>query len=162
MLLGKVLSETALSQGKFVTYLPSYGAEVRGGTANCMVVISDSEIGSPRFETADTLIIMNNPSLDKFYKCIKRNGLLIVNSSLASEKGIKHSNTCAFAFTDIAVKLGNIKIANMVAAGLYAAKKKIVSIESINNVIKELAPKGRDDLVQINKKAVFAGASLIK
>jgi 2-oxoglutarate ferredoxin oxidoreductase subunit gamma len=82
MLLGRVLAEAAMRENKYVTWLPSYGAEVRGGTAYCMVVISHKEIGSPYIEEADTLIIMNNPSLEKFKDRIKKQGLLILNSSL--------------------------------------------------------------------------------
>ena len=80
MLLGKILAEAAMREDKFVTWLPSYGAEVRGGTANCSVVISDEEIGSPIIGSADILIVLNEPSLVRFQKRVKNNGLIVVNS----------------------------------------------------------------------------------
>ena len=84
MLLGKILAETAMQENKFVTWLPAYGAEVRGGTSHCMVIISDKEIGSPYVDKADTLIIMNQPSLERFKERRAPQGLLLINSSLAS------------------------------------------------------------------------------
>lgn len=89
MLMGKVLASACLKENKHVTWMPSYGAEVRGGTAHCMVVISDEEIGSPYVEKADTLIIMNEPSRQRFKSRTKKAGLLIVNSSLAKKKSPK-------------------------------------------------------------------------
>ena len=90
MLVGKVLAEAVMLEDKFVTWLPSYGADVRGGTAHCMVVISDKEIGSPYVAKADTLIIMNAPSLERFKGRIKNNGLRVINSSLAKVDKIEN------------------------------------------------------------------------
>ena len=84
MLLGKILATSIMEENKFVTWLPSYGAEVRGGTAHCLVVVSDEEIGSPYIKEADALIVMNSPSLMKFKGRLKNKGLLIANSSLMS------------------------------------------------------------------------------
>ena len=160
MLLGKILSEAAMRENKFVTWLPAYGAEVRGGTSHCMVVISDKEIGSPYVEKADSLIIMNGPSLMRFKKRIKEKGLLIINSSLAPKyKNIKF-NVLEQPFSDIAVGLGNIKVANMLALGLFLAKKKVVSLKSVSEVIQAIAPKDKRELVAINKKALEEGAGL--
>ena len=158
MLVGKILAQAAMAEGKFVTWLPAYGAEVRGGTAHCMIVISESEIGSPRIEKADTIIIMNQPSLAKFKTRLKEKGLLIVNSSLAkaetATKAVKHP------FTDIAVELGNIKVANMVALGCLLENKKVVTVKSILNIIKEMALAGREDLLQVNQDALERGVRL--
>ena len=109
MLLGKILAQAAMRQDKFVTWLPSYGAEVRGGTAHCMVIISNTEIGSPYIDKADALIIMNQPSLERFKAKLKNKGLLIVNSSLAGRVNYQNMRISQFPFTDIAIKLGNIK-----------------------------------------------------
>lgn len=146
MLLGKVLAETAVVDNKFVTWLPSYGAEVRGGTAHCMVIISDEEIGSPYIDKADTLIIMNDPSLLKFQERLKKGGLLVFNEG--------------FRFTNAAAKLGNTKVANMVALGYFLNHKKVIKLESVLEAIEKLAPKGRQDLVAINKKALMEGIKL--
>lgn len=160
MLLGKILSEAAMRENKFVTWLPAYGAEVRGGTSHCMVVISDKEIGSPYVEKADSLIIMNGPSLTRFKKRIKERGLLIINSSLAPKyKNIK-LNVLEQPFSDIAVGLGNIKVANMLALGLFLAKKKVVSLKSVSEVIQAIAPEDKKALVAINKKALEEGSGL--
>jgi 2-oxoglutarate ferredoxin oxidoreductase subunit gamma len=157
MLLGKVLAEAALREDKFVTWFPCYGAEVRGGTAYCMVVVSDREIASPYIEKADTLIIMNAPSWEKFKQRIKDKGLLIVNSSLVSQ-GLR---ACSGPFTDIASCLGNIRVANMVALGYYLAKKKLLKIETALGVIEEIAPADKKDLIAINKKAIEEGVKLV-
>jgi 2-oxoglutarate ferredoxin oxidoreductase subunit gamma len=159
MLLGKVLAGAAMKENRYVTWLPSYGAEVRGGTAYCMVVISDKEISSPRFEKADTLIIMNNPSLERFKKKISPAGLLILNSSL-SEGDIKGSSVRRHPFTDIAFKLGNIRVANMVALGCYLRNKKTVGERSVIRAIEEIAPPEKRNLVEINKKALSMGMEL--
>ena len=147
---------------KYVTWLPSYGAEVRGGTAYCMLVISDTEIGSPYIKEADTLIIMNEPSLNKFKGRIKNKGLLIVNSSLAGNiKDInKKIRILKYPFTDIAVKLGNIKVANMIALGCFINRKNIMDLESVLRVIQAIAPEDKRDLIEINQKAVLEGAKL--
>lgn len=159
MLLGKVLSEAAMSEGKFVTWLPAYGAEVRGGTAHCMVTISDEEIGSPYIDKADTLIIMNKPSLNRFSSRLKKGSTMIINSSLVMPKD-KSLKVLGYPFTDLAVKLGNVKVANMVALGCYLAYKKTVAISSVLGIMKKMAPAGRTDLVEINQGALDMGVSL--
>jgi 2-oxoglutarate ferredoxin oxidoreductase subunit gamma len=162
MVLGRVLAEAAMRENKYVTWLPSYGAEVRGGTANCMVVISDEEIGSPYIEKADSLIIMNEPSLKRFALRVKNKGLLIVNSSLAKNGPDTEVEVLRFPFTDMALKLGNVKVANIVALGCFAAKTKIVDIKSIMQAIGDMAPEDKKGLIQLNQNALSAGKDLIK
>lgn len=162
MLLGKILALAAINQQKHVTWLPSYGAEVRGGTAFCMVIISDEEIGSPYITKADSLIAMNNFSLEKFRPKLKNNGVLIVNTSLARRKLKVRQPVAQCCFTDIAMELGNIKVANMVALGCYLAKKKVLEISAVLDTIEGIAPQNKKNLIEINKKAVIAGSSLIK
>lgn len=158
MLLGKVLAEAAMRENKFVTWLPVYGAEVRGGTAYCMVIICDTEIGSPYIDKADTLIVMNGPSLERFKNRIKNSGLLIINSSLVTGK--HDVMALEFPFTDIALRLGNIKVANTVALGCFLAKRKILDIRNVFKAIKEMAPEDKKDLIEINKKALKEGMKL--
>ena len=160
MLLGKVLAEAAMREKKSVTWLPAYGAEVRGGTAYCMVIISDTEIGSPFIDIADTLIIMNSPSLERFKSRISAKGLLITNSSLAPRYAQGKLKVLHHAFTDIALKLGNIKVANMVALGAYLAQKKIVSSDTVLKVFQDIAPQGKKELIEINAQALKEGARL--
>jgi len=160
MLFGKVLAEAAMREGKQVTWLPSYGAEVRGGTAHCMVAISDAEIASPFIDKADTLIIMNSPSFERFKKGIKNKGLLIVNSSLVTQEIGQNDYVFKHPFTDLALELGNIKVANMLALGYLIAKKKIIDLKTVFEVIESIAPADKRGLIEINKKALQKGASL--
>lgn len=160
MLLGKVLVQSAMLGGKQVTWFPAYGPEVRGGTSHCMVVVSDREIGSPYIGKADTLIILNRPSLEKFKNRLKAGGLLILNSSLAGSKGIKGLKILQLPFTDIAMKLGNIKVANMVALGCFTAAKKIIDPGDILEVFKSMAPAGNLKILEINRQALKEGEKL--
>jgi len=160
MLLGKILAEAAMREAKFVTWLPSYGAEVRGGTSHSMIVISDAEIGSPYVEKADTLIIMNAPSLEMFKNRVANKGLLIINSSLVPRDTSKNAHLLQYPFTDIAIKLGNIRVANMVALGCFMAQKKLVGLKSILKVISDIAPEEKRHLIEINKRALEEGARL--
>jgi len=160
MLLGKVLAEAALLEDKFVTWLPAYGPEVRGGAAHCMVTISDDEIGSAYIDRADTLIIMNQMSLDKFKARLKNNGLMIINSSLAKSGNNIKAKIAAGEFTDIAINLGNIKVANVAALGSYLANKKTVGMENIVKVIKKMAPKDEPELLKVNLEALRKGMEL--
>jgi len=162
MVLGRVLAEAAMKENKQVSWLPSYGAEVRGGTANCMVTISDEEIGSPYIDKADALIIMNQPSLKRFASRIKDRGLIVLNSSLAKSKPETKATVLMFPFTDLALKLGNAKVANIVALGCFAAKSGMVKMDSITQVIEEMAPKDKKELIAVNKNALSAGQELIK
>lgn len=160
MLLGKVIAEAAMRQGSQVTYLPAYGPEVRGGTSHCMVIISDKAIGSPYIVKADSLIILNNPSLERFKNKVKNNGLLILNSSLAKSGAYAKVKILQFPFTDIAIKLGNIKVANMAALGCYLAAKKIIKTKNILEVFKFMAPAGNLKILEVNQRALAEGERL--
>ncbi len=161
MVLGRVLAEAALAEDKQVTWLPAYGAEVRGGTANCMVIISDDEIGSPYIAQADALIIMNELSNQRFACRLKEKGLLLLNRSLAKSQKNKKITILEVPFTDIALKLGAVKVANIVALGCFVAATKIVAINSVMQVIEKMAPSDRQELIALNKKALVAGKELI-
>ncbi|HNW38864.1 MAG TPA: 2-oxoacid:acceptor oxidoreductase family protein [Candidatus Omnitrophota bacterium] len=160
MLLGKVLAQTAMLEGRQVTWFPAYGPEVRGGTSHCMVTISDREIGSPYITVADTLIILNQPSLKKFKGLLKPGGLLILNSSLAKIERDVQIKALQFPFTDIALGLGNIKVANMVALGYYAEVKKNIKVKNILKVFKSMAPAGNLKIIEVNQKALEEGQRL--
>ena len=160
MLLGKVLAQTAMFEGKQVTWFPAYGPEVRGGTSHCMVTISDCQIGSPYITRADTLIILNNPSLERFKPMIRNHGLLVLNSSLAKIDAHAKIKVLQFPFTDLAIKLGNIKVANMVALGCYAEFKKIIKVKNILEVFKSIAPAGNLKILEVNQRALGQGRRL--
>jgi 2-oxoglutarate ferredoxin oxidoreductase subunit gamma len=160
MLLGKVLAEASMREKKFVTWFPAYGAEVRGGTAHCMVVISDQEIGSPYIDKADILIAMNAPSLEKFKSRLAAKGLLIINSSLVSPSTNTGPEVLQYPFTEIAASLGNTRVANMVALGALLSTKRVVKLESAEMAISEIAPEDKKGLIAINQRALREGARL--
>ena len=157
MAMGKVIALSAMREGKFVTWLPAYGAEVRGGTAHCMVIISDHEISSPYVEKADTLIILNEPSLKKFKNSIRNKGLLMVNSSMADCKATsRRLDVVNIPMTEIAIKLGLERVANTIAIGAYLAKKKIISLATMEKSIEEVLSQ-KQKLIAINKRALEEG-----
>ena len=162
MLMARVLAEAVVESAKNITWLPAYGAEVRGGAAHCMLIISDDEIASPYIDCADSLIVMNGPSLRKYLPRLKnKDGLLILNSSLAKAK-IKNKNLKVIKVpcNEIAERLGNIKVANMVALGAYVARKKITAIKDILQVIETMGTSAKkEELIAINKKALNKGVS---
>ena len=163
MLLGKVMAEAALKEGKHVTWFPCYGPEVRGGKAYCMVVIADTPIGSPFVQKADTLIIMNEPSFVKFKNRINPKGLLLVNSSLVDKtlfSSLRKAKLYAYAFTDSASALGDVRVANMIALGSFLAHKKILKPQTIREVMVEMAPSEKKDLIAINERALEEGLKL--
>ncbi|MCK4912661.1 MAG: 2-oxoacid:acceptor oxidoreductase family protein [Candidatus Omnitrophica bacterium] len=161
MSLGKFLAKAALSEGKEVTYFPSYGAEMRGGTAHCCVKISDSPIASPFEEHPDVALIFNQPSLDKFKKKIKKDSILILNSDLMSEQvSINNSRGACLSLSKIAIDCGNIKVANVVALGaLIALDPSIFKKETLVKGLK-LTFKNQNTLKQ-NLLALDKGQALL-
>ena len=160
MLLGKVLAACAMCENKYVTWLPAYGAEVRGGTAHCSVIISDEKIGSPYIDKADILIIMNTPSFFRFKDKIKNNGMLFVNSSLVNKHILAKHKLFPGSFTVIASASGNIKVANMVALGMLVGKTSILKTKTVKKVILQMGSGLSKELIDINFKAYDAGLDL--
>ena len=161
LLLGRFLALCAMKEDKFNTWMPSYGAEVRGGTAYSMTIISDEPISSPVVSAPDTSIVMNTPSFKKFKDRVKKGGLIIVNSSLVKDaKGASGRKIIKIPFTDIASSIGNVKVANMVAAGAYIKKTNVISMKTALRAIEEFVKDKK--LVVLNKLAILKGASLVK
>ncbi|MDD5454887.1 MAG: 2-oxoacid:acceptor oxidoreductase family protein [Candidatus Ratteibacteria bacterium] len=159
--MGKILAWAALKDEKFVTFIPSYGAEMRGGTANCSVIISEGEIASPSIETPSSLIIMNNASLNKFESRLAKNGLLIVNSSLLERKITrKDIRIIQIPATEIAEELGQIKMANMVALGAYIGKSKIIPLKKLEESLISAFPKVTKEILALNIKALRKGEEI--
>ena len=163
ILLGKLLAQAGMASELEVTYMPSYGAEVRGGTANCMVVLSEDQIAAPLVTRPDTLIAMNKASVDKFAGRIKSGGLLIVNSSMVNEMPQRDDiEIIAVPFDDIALKLNSPKSANMVAIGVYAAKRALVSVETVIESLPEVLAKRYHNMLGVNEQAIQCGAEFEK
>ena len=164
MILGKLIAYSIMERNCNVTWMPSYGAEVRGGTAHCMVVASSREIASPIISHCDTAIIMNKPSFDKFLPRVvssglnaNRKGLLLLNSSLV-DKDVKRSNIdiISIPMTEIAYDLGNIRPANMVALGAYMKRRGLFPKTSVIKGIK-IAFSGNKDIIDLNIRALDKG-----
>lgn len=164
MLMGQLISYAGMLEGKEVSWLPSYGPEMRGGTANCSVMVSAKPIGSPVItDDATTAIIMNLPSLDKFEVDIATGGNIIINSSLIERK-TKRDDLKAYYIpaNDIAVELGNAKVANMIMLGAYLELTKVVSVESIMKALKNKFGESKAHLMKINEDALAKGAEAVK
>ncbi len=161
MTLGKFLaSVTCDSTDKNVTFFPSYGAEQRGGTANCFVVISDDFIGAPLMDTMDDLIVMNGPSMNKFLGKLKRGGTLFINSSIVDENIDRDDVTLVKApVTDLALEMGNAKVLNVIMLGVYVGYTNVIAPEIVWDTIeKKLASKAK--LLPLNRKAFEKGLEI--
>jgi 2-oxoglutarate ferredoxin oxidoreductase subunit gamma len=160
MSMGLNLAQAAMLEGKNVTYLPSYGAEVRGGTANCTVAISDEEIASPVASSPDFVVAMNQPSLVRFQNQIESGGVLFLNSSLIeAEISRGDIEVVRVPANSIAEELGSPKSANMVMLGVFTKKSNLVSLSSLIEGL-GITLKSKGKLMAINKKALMAGYEL--
>lgn len=158
--MGLSLAQGAMVEGKNVTYLPAYGVEVRGGTANCTVAISDEEIASPVASSPEYIVVMNQPSLDRFQNEIASGGLLFMNSSLIeAEISRGDIEIVEVPASGIAEELGSPKSANMVMLGALTKKSNLVSISTLIAGLKDTL-KNKEKLIAINKKALMAGYDL--
>jgi 2-oxoglutarate ferredoxin oxidoreductase subunit gamma len=159
--MGLNLAQAAMTEGKNVTYLPSYGAEVRGGTANCTVAISDEEIASPVASSPEFVVAMNKPSVMRFQNQIQSGGVLIVNSTLVdAEISRGDIDVIKVPAGEIADKLGSPKSANMVMLGTFIKKSNLVSISTVIEELKNTLKK-KEKLIAINEKALMAGYDLV-
>jgi 2-oxoglutarate ferredoxin oxidoreductase subunit gamma len=163
MVMGQLLSYAGLFEGKNVSWIPSYGPEMRGGTANCSVVISTDPIGSPIVSEPLSVIVMNKPSLDRFEPALRAGGVLVYNSSLIDRMPTRSDvRVIAVPANDMAAELGSGRVANMCALGAYLAATRVVSMDSIAESLKEVLPARRHNLIPLNIKALEAGAELAK
>ena len=154
--IGKMVAEVGLDCVSHVTYFPSYGTEVRGGTANCQVILSDEEIASPIADIVDSIFIMNQPSLERFLPRLKKNGAAFINSSMA-EPDITDPRIVALPVTDIANDLGDVRAANVILLGAYIADKGWASREKFENLLKKRLGSKGTELVSLNIKALERG-----
>jgi len=163
ILAGRLLAQTAMNIGYEVTFMPSYGAEVRGGTANCMVIIAEKEIACPVVGRPDSLIVMNKASLEKFAPRLKSGGLLIMNSSLIDSQPQMDDSIeiIAVPADELAVQLGNQKAANMVALGAYLQKRTAIgglSPDEAAACLPETIAKQYHHTLPVNAEALRRGA----
>ena len=159
LLSGKVLARAGMDQGLEVTWLPSYGPEMRGGTANCTVVLSDRPIGSPIVDAPGALVAMNLPSLDRFEPRVEAGGLIVYNSSLISREVERRDvKAILIPVNDIARELGNPRVINMVALGALLRASGIVPLQAaVEAMAHEMRERGRERLIEINEAALQRG-----
>lgn len=139
MSMGQLIAYAGMLEGKGVSWLPSYGPEQRGGTANCAVVVSDEPVGSPLVTRPTSVIVLNNPSFDKFEPRVRPGGLLLLNSSLVVRASDRTDiKIIEISATDLANDLGNSRVANMILLGAFLECRKIVSIESVVESLKKV------------------------
>ena len=162
--IGNLLAYAAMKEGRHVTFLPTYGVEMRGGTANCTVVISSKEIGSPIVQRPHAAISMNLPSLLKYGPRVLPKGLLMVNSSLIDLKEVSRDDVelLAIPVNDIAIQNGNPKLANMIALGAFVEKTKWVGMSSLFESLEKVFDERHHGLIPSNIKAIQIGAEYIK
>jgi len=164
MLIGNLLAYAAIREEKNVTFLPSYGVEMRGGTANCAVVIDEREIGSPIVGRPLSLIVMNRPSLIKFEPRMKPGGVLILNQTLVDPAASERDDIelIALELNDLAEKAaGNTRLANMVALGAYVAKTGVVSVAAVTEALADALNPRYHKMIPANCKAIEAGAAAV-
>ena len=161
--MGKILAYAALMNDLEVTWMPSYGPEQRGGTANVTVIISDKDISSPIVDTYDTAVILNQQSLNKFENCVKPGGTLIYDPY-----GIHHSptrtdiNIIEVKAMDATIELGNAKGYNMILLGALLKVKPIVSLDNVLKGLKKALPERHHHLIPANEQAILTGMNLVK
>ena len=159
--MGLNFAQAGMMEGKNVTYLPAYGAEVRGGTANCTVALSDEEIASPVASSPDFVVAMNQPSMIRFQNKVQSGGVLFVNSSLVeAEVSRGDIDVVNIPANKIAEELGNIRTANMVMLGAFIKKTNMVALSSVVAGLMD-ALKGKQKLVAINEKALQTGYDIL-
>ena len=159
--LGQFIAYSAIHDGKEVTWLPSYGPEMRGGTSNCSVVVSNEQVASPIIACPDSLIVMNKPSLTKFESKLKKGGTIIVNSSLIDTKVSRDDIRAVYInANELALEAGNAKTANIVVLGAYIKISGLFSAETVKNVIKEKFS-SKPKVIPANIKAFDIGYNLV-
>ena len=161
--IGKMLVEAGMEEGKEVSFLPSYGAEMRGGTSNCNVIISDEPVCSPIVNEATCVMALNRPSLDKFEGAVIPGKTLLINSSLVDRKAERTDIEAIYVpANDIANELGNSKVANMVMLGAYVAGTGILKPETIEQMIQEMFTGAKAKFVPLNIEAFRRGCQCVR
>jgi 2-oxoglutarate ferredoxin oxidoreductase subunit gamma len=162
LLMGYILSHGAMLKGLNVTYFPSYGAEMRGGTANCTVTLSDKKIASPVASNPDILVVMNFPSLEKFERMVIQKGLIFINASLIEESPSRSDvEVLRVPTLELAREVGSERAINMVMVGALSAKTGLLSLEETVHGMRA-ALKGKEKMFSMNEKGIARGFDFIK
>jgi 2-oxoglutarate ferredoxin oxidoreductase subunit gamma len=160
--MGMTLAYAGMVEQKEITWMPSYGPEMRGGTANCVTIISDNKISSPILSNFDTAIVLNQPSMDKFAARVKPGGLLLYESGTIMKPSIRTDiDIIGIAATREALKMKNPRIMNMIMLGAYLHFRPVVHIDSILEALKQVLPSKYYHLLPVNEEALAKGAELV-
>ena len=161
--IGSTLATAAMLEGKYVTFLPSYGVEVRGGTANCTVAVSDEEIASPVASAPEFVVAMNQPSFVRFQGVLQSGGLLCANSSLVNTESARSDiEILAVPTSELAEKLGSIKVANMIMLGALVRASSMISYDAMVENLAEILGEGKAKFLKLNKEALAVGYDYTK
>jgi 2-oxoglutarate ferredoxin oxidoreductase subunit gamma len=160
---GQLLTYAGMFEGRHVTWMPSYGPEMRGGTARCTVIISDEPIGSPIVMNPNIAVVMNPDSYEKYEPLVPPGGLLVVNSTLVRSKSARKDITVVeIPATDIATEMGNTRMANVVLLGALLATRPLVKPESVKQAMEKEIPASRARIIEPNKQALDRGIAYVK
>ena len=160
---GFTFANAAMFEGKYVTYLPSYGVEVRGGTANCTVVVSDEEIASPVASEPEFVVAMNQPSFARFQSILPSGGLICVNSSIVNTTSVRGDiEVLTVPTSELAEKMGTIKVANMIMLGAFLRASNIVSFDFMLKHLQEILGEGKAKMIKLNREALETGYTFAK
>lgn len=159
MFAGQLLAYAAMDEGHQVTWIPSYGPEMRGGTAHCVVTISDKPIGSPLTSTPQAALVFNNPSFEKYEMQVTLGGLLVLNSTLITRNSTRSDITLLpIPATTMADQLGNLKLTNVIMLAAAVTARPVISVDAIKHAIEQHMPQHRRDLLTLNLQAIDQGA----
>ena len=155
---GKLLAYKGMYDNKEISWLPSYGPEMRGGTANCSVIISDTPVGSPIVDSPDVLMVMNLPSLDKYENAVVKGGKIFVDSSFIERKVVREDVSAYYIpATKMAAEAGVPTLANMILLGKMLKETQVLDFEGLEGVFKKIVSAKRADLIEVNLKALEIG-----
>lgn len=161
--MGQILCYSGVMQNKEVSWMPSYGPEMRGGTANCTAIISDEMISSPVLTEFDTAIVLNQPSMDKFEDAVKPGGLLIYEKNgMTRTPQRKDINIFSIEAYETSVKMNNTKVFNMIVIGGFLKVKPIIDLENVTKGLKKVLPERYHNLIPLNEQAIAKGMEIIK
>lgn len=163
LLIGNLLAYAGIREGRNVSYFPAYGVEKRGGTATCTVVIADAEVGSPVVGNPQSALILNQLSLEKYFTRIKSGGFCLINTSLVDLSRQERSDLdlLSLPLNEMAIEIGDARLANMVAIGAYAARTGAVALDSLKTALAEVLPERNHRFIPLNIKAIECGAAAV-
>ncbi|HAJ98470.1 MAG TPA: 2-oxoglutarate ferredoxin oxidoreductase subunit gamma [Bacteroidales bacterium] len=160
--MGQVICYGGIMEGLEVSWMPSYGPEMRGGTANCTAILSQNPISSPVLNKFDTAIVLNQPSMDKFENAVKPGGLLIYErNGMIRKPNRKDITICSIGAYDESLKMNNVKVFNMIVVGGFLKAKPILQLDNVIKGLEKVLPTRYHNLISLNKEAILAGMNII-